>query len=84
MTDEEILAHIEILKSIIANYQTAILQLSTGTVRQHSLNTGQTTISVTKRNLSTMRKDLLGFISDLGTYRGMLSTTTNDDYVRSL
>lgn len=73
MTELEILEHIEYLLSVIKNLRAAILSLSTGTSKSYSVNTGQTTQTVTKKDLGNLRAQLQLHLIDLQFYREMLS-----------
>ena len=74
-TTTYIQTQIDSIKTIIEAYQVAILALATGTVDRYTINTGQTTQSVTKRDLSRMRLELNGLMSDLQTWDDMLNGT---------
>jgi len=78
MTDAEILQHIEWLLTVISNLRTAITVLSTGSQKSYSLNTGQTSQSVTKADLGNLRIQLRAFIDELSEYRELAGITTND------
>jgi len=73
VTELEILEHIEYLLSVIKNLRAAILSLSTGTSKSYSVNTGQTTQTVTKKDLGNLRAQLQLHLIDLQFYREMLS-----------
>lgn len=51
-------ARIEKAKEIIVAYEDAILALSSGTQQSYTLNTGQTSHTVTKKNLPGMERAL--------------------------
>ena len=59
ITSAFLLERIEKTKALIVAYEDAILALSTGSVQQYSLDTGQTRQMVTKQNISSMRDTLL-------------------------
>jgi len=51
-------SRIEKTKAMIAAYEDAILAVSAGQVQSYTLNTGQTTQSVTKSNLDGLKRGL--------------------------
>ena len=76
-------ARITAIQAQIVAYETAMTALSSGKVKSYSLNTGQTTQSVTKRDLSQMQTELDYLIGRLQYWDSML----NNDvvvYARSL
>ena len=79
MNEAEIRAHIEWLLSVIANFRQAISMLSIGTKKSYSLNTGQTTESVTQKDLNNLRIQLKEYLSDLQTYREMIGEYQDQD-----
>ena len=59
MIDADFLkARIAKAKLIIVEYEDAILALSSGTQQSYTLNTGQTSHSVTKKNLASLENAL--------------------------
>lgn len=48
-------------------YEEAILQLSTGAVQSYTLNTGQTTQTVTKFDLDRLQATLTGLLNQVAT-----------------
>lgn len=58
---------IAIVKALITAYDAALLALSTGAVQSYSLNTGQTTQSVTKQNITSLRATRDGLLNELAT-----------------
>lgn len=58
-------------KELIIAYENAIEALAGG-AQQYTLNTGQTTQSVTKANLGSLRVALNGFENDLATLEARL------------
>lgn len=65
-------ARITKTKELIVAYEDAILQLSTGAVQSYSLNTGQTTQSVTKQQLSQIKNTLESLENRLATLEARL------------
>jgi hypothetical protein len=84
MTESEIREHIEWLMTIIVNLRSAIASLSTGTSKSYSINTGQTTQSVTKKDLGNLMAQLQLHIMDLQFYREMLADDFGGEIVRAL
>jgi hypothetical protein len=84
MTESEIREHIEWILTVIANLRTVITALSTGTGKSYSINTGQTTQSVTKKDLGNLRAQLQLHIMDLQFYREMLADDFGGEIVRAL
>lgn len=78
MTETEIREHITWLLTIISNLRSAILTLSTGNEKSYSLNTGQTTQSVTRKDLGDLRVQLKAFVDELTEYREMIGESTNE------
>ena len=72
MTESEIQEQIDHILAVISNIRTAILAVSSGTNKSYSLNTGQTTQSVTKKDVNDLRIMLRGYLSDLEFYRNLL------------
>lgn len=58
---------LETIGAIIIQYEDAILQLSTGAVQSYSLNTGQTTQSVTKFDVARLQSALPGLYDQYAT-----------------
>jgi len=54
ITDQYLQDRIDNALLVIAALEDAILDLSTGTLRSYTLNTGQTTQTVTKKNISVL------------------------------
>jgi len=54
ITDTWLQARIDATKSQIEAVETAVLALSSGSVRSYTINTGQTTESVTKADISRL------------------------------
>lgn len=84
MTESEIREHIEWLLTVIGNLRAVITALSTGTSKSYSINTGQTTQSVTKKDLGNLRSQLQLQIMDLQFYREMLADDYGGEIVRAL
>lgn len=87
MTETEIREHITWLLTIISNLRSAILALSTGNEKSYSLNTGQTTQSVTRKDLGDLRVQLKAFVDELTEYReiiGESTTETGGEIMRAL
>lgn len=84
MTESEIREHIEWLLTVIGNLRSVITSLSTGTSKSYSINTGQTTQSVTKKDLGNLRAHLELNLIDLQFYRGMLADDYGGEIVRAL
>lgn len=80
MTPEEIQAHITWLLDIIGQTRTAITELSTGKIQSYTIDTGQTKQSVTKKDVSSLRVNLKGYLEDLVDFRLQLGGGTS--YVR--
>lgn len=76
MTETEIREHIAWLLAIISNLRSAILALSTGNEKSYTLNTGQTTQSVTRKDLGNLRLQLQAFIDELTEYREIIGEST--------
>lgn len=58
-------ARIDAILVAITAYETAIATLSTGTVKSYTLDTGQTTQTVTNRDLTRLQSELDSCISRL-------------------
>lgn len=58
---------LEATKAQIILYEDAIMQLSTGAVQSYSLNTGQTTQSVTRFDLNRLQATLDSLLNRLAT-----------------
>lgn len=52
-------------KTQIEQYEDAVTQLASGAIQSYTIDTGQTNQSVTKANLSTLRKTLEGLYNHL-------------------
>ena len=85
MTQAEIQEHIEYLLTIITNLRLAIIALSTGQEKSYSVNTGQTVMSATKKDLRSLREFLQSSLEDLQEFRGMLTDgETGAEILRAL
>jgi hypothetical protein len=73
MTESEIMEHIEWLLTVIGNLRSVIVGLSTGSIKNYTINTGQSTQNVTKKDISTLQLQLKQYLVDLQFYREMLS-----------
>jgi hypothetical protein len=73
MDCEFLRARIEATKAMIILYEDAVLQLSTGAVQSYSLNTGQTTQSVTKFDVARLQADIDGLYNRLVTLEARLT-----------
>lgn len=58
VTAEWLQSRITATKAMIEEYESAVIALSTGTVKSYTLNTGQTTQSVTKKDVSRLQADI--------------------------
>lgn len=67
-SDTFIAAQILYFEGLITQYQTAITSLATGTVKSHTINTGQTSQSFTKKDESSLQKLLEWAFSQLETW----------------
>jgi hypothetical protein len=56
-----------VVMELIVAYDAAILALSTGAVQQYTINTGQTTMSVTKANITSLRDTRQSLLNELAT-----------------
>lgn len=73
MTPEFIQARIDFYEALIPNLETTILGLSQGDKRSYSLNTGQTTESVTKKDLTRLEGILQTATDRLEAYQQRLN-----------
>ncbi len=73
MDCEFLRARIEATKAMIILYEDAIMQLETGAVQSYSLNTGQTTQSVTKFDVARLQASLDGLYNRLVTLEARLT-----------
>ncbi len=67
-TDAFCQTQVDDLVAAIAAYRAAILALSTGSVQQYSLDTGQTRTVVTKQQVGSMRVTLNSLENDLAVW----------------
>lgn len=67
------LERIEATKAMIIIYEDAVMQLSTGAVQSYSLNTGQTTQSVTKFDVARLQASISGLYNQLATLETRLT-----------
>lgn len=70
-TQEFIDARIAAITAIIIAYETAITALSSGTIKSYTLNTGQTTETVSKKDVVRLQSGLEGLISQLQFWNNM-------------
>lgn len=82
LTQSQIQAHIDWLETIIQQLRSAIFALSTGTQRSYTINDGQVSQSVTKKDLGDLQAQLDKALSDLSTYQEQISSD-GGCYVRS-
>ena len=75
LTAEFIQSRITAIQSQITAYETAMVTLSAGTVKSYTLNTGQTSQSVTKRDLSRLQAELDALIGRLEYWDDRLNNT---------
>lgn len=76
MDSEFIEAQITLLQTQITAFQTVLTQLAANPNRAYSLNTGQTTESVTKADVGYIREVINGLIGDLQYWIDMRDGTT--------
>lgn len=72
MDCEFLRARIEATKAMIIVYEDAIMSLQTGAVQSYSLDTGQTTQSVTKFDVARLQANLDGLYNRLVTLEARL------------
>ena len=72
-TETFIQARITAITAIITSYETAITSLSSGTLKSYTINTGQTTESVTKRDLTRISTELDSWVRRLEYWDTMLN-----------
>lgn len=58
---------LEAARARVIEYEEAILQISSGAVQSYSLNTGQTTQTVTKFDLDRLQATLTGLLNQVAT-----------------
>lgn len=73
MSREFLLQRIETVKNIIIAYEDAVLTLQTGDVISYTLNTSQTTQTVTKRDVASLQASLSGLYNQLATLEARLT-----------
>ena len=82
VTPEWLQARIDATKAMIEEYESAVLKLSTGTVKSYTINTGQTTQSVTKKDISRLQADIDSLYQRLDYYDMRLNGGGPAIYVR--
>jgi hypothetical protein len=75
MDSEYCQAQIDILKPLIAAYQAVLLQLAQNPNKSYTLNTGQTTESVSKYDIDKIRDMVNGLQGDLQYWYDCLNNT---------
>lgn len=73
MSREFLKQRIEATKNIIIEYETAILTLNTTSAISYTLNTSQTTQTVTKRDVAGLQASLNGLYNTLATLEARLT-----------
>lgn len=73
MSREFLKQRIEVTKNIIVEYETAILTLNTTSAISYTLNTSQTTQTVTKRDVAGLQASLNGLYNQLATLEARLT-----------
>lgn len=73
MSREFLLQRIESVKNIIIAYEDAVLTLQTGDVISYTLNTSQTTQTVTKRDVASLQAAIPGLYNQLETLEARLT-----------
>ena len=73
MSREFLKQRIEATKNIIIEYETAVLTLNTTSAISYTLNTSQTTQTVTKRDVAGLQASLNGLYNTLATLEARLT-----------
>lgn len=73
MSREFLKQRIEATKNIIIEYETAVLTLNTTSAISYTLNTSQTTQTVTKRDVAGLQASLSGLYNTLATLEARLT-----------
>jgi len=82
MSLDIIQTQITFLESVIPDLQAVILKLSTNPRATYSVNTGQSSESVTGKDVNRLRALLNGFISDLQYYSDLAEGEGDPSYSR--